>query len=826
MVAESSKLPAPHFSTSSKRRKHSQMEASSQELVLRDNKMMKLPDISIFKSIVVFDVSFNEISSLHGLSKVSNTLKELYISKNEVTKMEELDHLHNLQILELGSNRLRVMENLHNLTNMQELWLGRNRIRTVNLCGLKNIRKLSLQSNRLTSMAGFQDCVALEELYLSHNGISKMEGLSTLLNLRILDISSNKLEVVRGIENLMRLEDLWLNDNQIASLECFDHSLAGYYKTDTNNLSQKVVSVSAGEAHTLALTGDGSIYSWGRGTFGRLGTGKEDDELFPVRVEFDSFAEMSKGEVTKIVGIATGAYHSLALQGNSWVKLMFSDYYGLIQIDTMYYCGGLTYASFCLCYSVDCCTDGQLGLNEENSLVPRLLEHFLELGSPDSLPVKQSTDNDKPLKVHSVIAGGMMSLAIDTLGALWIWGNCPQQSSSNNNNDNDNDSEFFLVSNPIPLPVWNFHGHTVVKVACGNEHVVALVSAGETVTGDDLLCYSWGNNNHGQLGLGDKQSRCHPEILKTFNLESLWKVHEVACGAFHTALLVQEKISEQNENGERNLCWTFGLGDNGQLGHGTTNSKFLPEPVEELPQDVFLVSVDCGLFHTCVVSSTGDVWSWGMEKGLGLCPDASFTGTDAGDAVSPLRIQRDKLYGSTFMNPVQVVCGAAHTILVAYDGDKLWAWGRGWSGVLGRGNIVDSFDPCIMKWPPLDEVLQGLENVENEMEKKLSSATEEVELLRSKLGIMERYAGILHGSIFAKPFNEQDLPSSLQSSGSFDIVNEWENILELADHGKLTRMEVFYRNMLASVKDKLMKRRIQELIKECLQSSTTGELPM
>ncbi|XP_059638199.1 protein phosphatase 1 regulatory inhibitor subunit PPP1R7 homolog [Cornus florida] len=198
-----------------------------EELVLRDNKLMKVPDVSIFKRLLVFDVSFNEISSSNGLSKVSNTLKELYVSKNEVTKMEEIDHFHELLILEFGSNRLRVMENLQNLTNLQELWLGRNRIRTVNLCGLKCIKKISLQSNRLTAMTGFEACVALEELYLSHNGIAKMEGLSTLVNLRVLDVSSNKLTEIADIGNLTQLEDLWLNDNQIASVEGIDEAVAG-----------------------------------------------------------------------------------------------------------------------------------------------------------------------------------------------------------------------------------------------------------------------------------------------------------------------------------------------------------------------------------------------------------------------------------------------------------------------------------------------------------------------------------------------------------------------------------------------------------------------
>ncbi|CAN1288373.1 Protein phosphatase 1 regulatory inhibitor subunit PPP1R7 homolog [Linum perenne] len=197
------------------------------ELVLRDNKLAKIPDVALFKKLLVFDVSFNEITSLHGVSNVSPTLRELYVSKNEVPKIEEIDHLFQLRILELGSNRLRVMENLENLTNLEELWLGRNRIKLVNLCGLKCIKKISLQSNRLTSMQGFEGCVSLEELYLSHNGIEKMEGLSTLVNLRVLDVSSNKLSSVDDIQNLTKLEDLWLNDNRIESLGGINDAVAG-----------------------------------------------------------------------------------------------------------------------------------------------------------------------------------------------------------------------------------------------------------------------------------------------------------------------------------------------------------------------------------------------------------------------------------------------------------------------------------------------------------------------------------------------------------------------------------------------------------------------
>ncbi|XP_010249566.1 PREDICTED: guanine nucleotide exchange factor SRM1 isoform X2 [Nelumbo nucifera] len=573
--------------------------------------------------------------------------------------------------------------------------------------------------------------------------------------------------------------------------------------TDSGNLSQKIVAVAAGEAHTLALTGDGSVYSCGRGTFGRLGTGKETDELLPVRVDFDlsnkkrAFHEKPEQEKPKFVDIAAGAYHSLALEDDGSV--------------------------WCWGYNVY----GQLGLTAENSLVPCFLDQFLELGSPDS-SVDESKPNSKtPLKVKSIKAGGMMSMAIDSLGALWMWGNCPQQSKTT-------DGESPLFRSPTPSPVWDFHGRTVVKVACGNEHVVVLVTVGETFTGDNLLCYSWGNNNHGQLGLGDKERRFHPEIVETFNQGCPWVVYDVACGAFHTAVLTFKKTEHYTVNssypnlawqGKQSMCWTFGLGDSGQLGHGTNNNALVPELVKELPQDVFLISLDCGLFHTCVVSSAGDVWSWGMEKGLGLCPDASFTGTDAGDAVSPLRVPFDGPYGPQFEGPVQVTCGAAHTVLVAHNGYKLWSWGRGWSGVLGRGNTIDSFSPSIVMWPPLNEDFkEGLDKVDGEgkvedgelgrtreMEKRLSLATEEAQRLQSKLTVMERYANLLHGSIFGKPLEERDVPPSLRDSGTFDIAKEWDNMLESADSGKLVRLEMFYRNMLSGVKDKLLRRKIQEL---------------
>ena len=48
---------------------------------------------------------------------------------------------------------------------------------------------------------------------------------------------------------------------------------------------QRVVAVSAGSVHSLARTADGAVWSWGFGRFGRLGHGKEQNQLLPKKIE-------------------------------------------------------------------------------------------------------------------------------------------------------------------------------------------------------------------------------------------------------------------------------------------------------------------------------------------------------------------------------------------------------------------------------------------------------------------------------------------------------------------------------------------------------------
>ena len=48
---------------------------------------------------------------------------------------------------------------------------------------------------------------------------------------------------------------------------------------------KQVVEVSAGGAHSAAITALGRLYTWGKGRYGRLGHGDYDDQLKPKMVD-------------------------------------------------------------------------------------------------------------------------------------------------------------------------------------------------------------------------------------------------------------------------------------------------------------------------------------------------------------------------------------------------------------------------------------------------------------------------------------------------------------------------------------------------------------
>ena len=95
-------------------------------------------------------------------------------------------------------------------------------------------------------------------------------------------------------------------------------------------------------------------------------------------------------------------------------------------------------------------------------------------------------------------------------------------------------------------------------IAAGKTHSLALTESGEV--------YAWGDNDGGQLGLGDREERLTP-----MKVEGLPKVKAIAAVGGHSLALT--------ESGE---VYAWGNNEFGQLGLGDREERLTPTKVTDL----------------------------------------------------------------------------------------------------------------------------------------------------------------------------------------------------------------------------------------------------
>uniref|UniRef100_A0A1J3IEE8 Ultraviolet-B receptor UVR8 n=1 Tax=Noccaea caerulescens TaxID=107243 RepID=A0A1J3IEE8_NOCCA len=149
-------------------------------------------------------------------------------------------------------------------------------------------------------------------------------------------------------------------------------------------------------------------------------------------------------------------------------------------------------------------------------------------------------------------------------------------------------------------------------------------------------------------------------------------VHHISCGVKHAAL-----VSKQGE------VFTWGEESGGRLGHGMGKDVTGPQLIESLA----VSSVDfvaCGEYHTCAVTMTGEIYTWGDgTHNAGLLGH----GTDVSHWI-PKRVS-GPLEG---LRIASVSCGPWHTALITSTG-HLFTFGDGTFGVLGHGDRETVFYP-------------------------------------------------------------------------------------------------------------------------------------
>ena len=107
---------------------------------------------------------------------------------------------------------------------------------------------------------------------------------------------------------------------QLGSMNKENRSKAYYvYEDEYESILSDVISVAAGDTHSLALTKDGYVYAWGGNEHGQLGIGYAgEDVIYPTRVlKGDSASD--REYLSNIIAIEAGNAYSLALRNDGTV---------------------------------------------------------------------------------------------------------------------------------------------------------------------------------------------------------------------------------------------------------------------------------------------------------------------------------------------------------------------------------------------------------------------------------------------------------------------------------------------------------------------------
>ncbi|XP_057428907.1 PH, RCC1 and FYVE domains-containing protein 1-like [Lotus japonicus] len=217
----------------------------------------------------------------------------------------------------------------------------------------------------------------------------------------------------------------------------------------------------------------------------------------------------------------------------------------------------------------------------------------------------------------------------------------------------------------------------VQNIACGGKHAALVSKQGEI--------FSWGEESGGRLGHGVDSDVPHPKLIESL---SSTNIELVACGEYHTCAVTL--------SGDL-YTWGDGTYNYGLLGHGNQVSHWAPKRVHGLLEGIHVSSISCGPWHTAVVTSAGQLFTFG---------DGTFGVLGHGDRKSvSLPREIESLKG---LRTVQAACGVWHTAAVVEvmvgnssssncSSGKLFTWGDGDKGRLGHGDKEAKLVPtCVV----------------------------------------------------------------------------------------------------------------------------------
>ena len=289
----------------------------------------------------------------------------------------------------------------------------------------------------------------LENETLEYSAICLSDKDNELKGKRIVDISAGGIHTV-AIDEEGKVYT-WGN-NKYGQLgdETANSPLPICISNKENELKgKKIISISAGGIHTVAIDEEGKAYTWGNNEVGQLGDGTTTNSVLPICIS-DKENEL-KGK--RIVDISAGYEHTVAIDEEG--KVYTWGYNGGGQPGD----GTTTNSVLPICLS-----------NKENEL--------------------------KGKKIISISAGGGHTVALDEEGKVYTWGY----------NGGGQPGDGTTTNSVLPICLSDkdneLKGKRIVDISAGGIHTVAIDEEGKA--------YTWGNNEFGQLGYVTEDNSTEP----------------------------------------------------------------------------------------------------------------------------------------------------------------------------------------------------------------------------------------------------------------------------------------------------------------------------
>ncbi|CAJ0643203.1 10344_t:CDS:2 [Entrophospora sp. SA101] len=294
--------------------------------------------------------------------------------------------------------------------------------------------------------------------------------------------------------------------------------------------------------------------------------------------------------------------------------------------------------------------------------------NFLDCNVPTTCKFSKKIFQDNyNIPAPKVISGGGNHSALITYnGELWMTGS-------------DIDGQFLTDKK------WKF-------VACGWAFTILVEENGNV--------YSFGKGLFGELGCGENNII----INKSKKVESISYIEKVVCGLRHCIALTKD-----------GSCYGWGSNKFGQLGLGNDSEEISQQLGKKQPNTyyspknivifndcynydnngLFIIDVACGQNHTAVLTSKGEIYTFGLNKygQLGYASPLSIRNCEIPRKPIPLcYLPKSSPILPKGFKVKTIECGSEHSLVLSIDGQCI-SWGWNEHGNCGVGNNNDQWSP-------------------------------------------------------------------------------------------------------------------------------------